>query len=444
VAATTTFSGIASGIDSASIIKSMMSIASQPITRAQAKQTANNTMSKKFTDIKSKMSALQTAAKSLDTRTEAMVNKATSSKADVLGVSTAGGASLGSFSVTVGSVAQTERTYSDGFASSSATDLFSPGTLTIQVGAGAAVDIDVDASDTLDSVAKKINSASAGVTAGLVFNGSQYRLQVAGNETGTDHSIAFSGAVATSLGLDNPANEFQAASNASVTIDNITVSSQTNAVSGAIPGVTLNVLTTGTSNVTIDRDPDGLKTKIDAFVKAYNDVMTAINAESTASANGVPKAAGSLSGDGTLRSVQSDLRALMSQSLGSSATFATLGAIGVAVQRDGTLSVDSEKLKTAVNKDYEAVTAAFVGVGSDKGLMGQVVDKIEPYVRAGGTITNRITNLTDKNRDIDSQIDRLQLRLDKYEESLQKQYANLESIMGGLQSQGNALAAMLK
>src|SRR5688572_17434787 len=123
--ATTTFSGIASGIDSSAIITALTNVAKQPITRLQTKQTANSTMSKKFTDIKTKMSALQTAAKALDTRAEAMVNKVTSSKTDVLGATTTGGASLGSFSVTVGSVAQAERTYTDPFAASDQAGLFS-------------------------------------------------------------------------------------------------------------------------------------------------------------------------------------------------------------------------------------------------------------------------------------------------------------------------------
>ena len=442
--ATTTFSGIASGIDSASIITSLMNVAKQPISRLQTKQTTNNTMSRKFTDIKTKMSALQTAAKALDTRAEAMVNKVTSSKTDVLSAATAGGASLGSFSVTVNAVAQAERTYTDAFTASDQPGLFAAGTLTIQVGAGTASNISVTASDTLQTVANKINSAGLGVTAGLVSSdGGNYRLQVSSNKTGTDNAIAFSGAGATELGLDKVANEFQKAGNAEVMIDNLTVTSQSNAVSGAIPGVTLNVLTKGTSVVNVDRDPDGLKTKLDAFVKAYNDVTNAINAESAASGGSTPKTAGSLSGDGTLRNVQSDLRALMAQSLGDGATFPTFGAMGIAIQRDGTLSVDSDKLRKAVETDYEAVTSALAGAGGTSGLMGQVVDTMDPYVRAGGTLATRITNLSDRNRDIDRQISGLQVRLDKYEEGLQRQYASLESLMGSLQSQGTALSSIL-
>jgi flagellar hook-associated protein 2 len=439
--AATTFSGLASGIDSTSLIASMMNVAKQPITRLQTKQTTNNTMSKKFTDIKTKMSALQAAAKALDTRSEAMVNKATSSNDKVATVSTAGGGTLGTFDITVTSAATAQRSYSDGFSASNVAGLFPTGDLTIQVGTGTPVTLDVTASDTLSTVAAKINAANLGMTAGLVFNGNEYKLQISGDKTGTDNKIVFSDAAAVGLGLNKA--PYLPADNAVLKVDDIDVISQTNTVSSAVPGITLNVVGAGTSKVTIDRDPDGLKTKLEAFTKAYNDVMTAMNAEFASS--GTQKAAGTLSGDSTLRSAQSDLRTMMTQSLSAlNSAFPSIGAMGITVGRDGTLSVDSEKLKTAVNKDYESVTSVLSGLGSNKGLMAQVVDKLDPYVRSDGAITNRINNLTARNRDIDSQISRLQVRLDNYEEQLQRQFSSLESLMGGLQSQSAALTSILK
>jgi flagellar hook-associated protein 2 len=441
----TTFSGIASGIDSAALIQSMLTVARQPITRLQAKQTANNTMSRKFTDIKTKMAALQTAAKGLDTRSEAMVNKPTSSNDKIATVTSAGGGTLGKFDITVTSVAKAHRSYSDGFSASNQSGLFPMGDLTLQVGSGTPVTLQIAPGDTLSSIAGKINTANLGVTAGLMFDGSEYRLQIAGSETGTNKAVSFSGAGATGLGLDKTDIQHlvQPAENAVIEIDGMTVTSQSNAISTAIPGVTLNVVDEGATSIVIDRDPDGLKTKLDTFVKAYNDVMTAMNAE-FASVGGTQKAAGTLSGDSTLRSAQSSLRSMMTQSLsGLNSSFPSIGAMGITVGRDGTLSVDSEKLKTAVNKDYESVTSVLSGLGSEKGLMAQVVDKLDPLLRSDGTFTNRISSISTRNRDIDSQISRLQVRLDKYEESLQRQFASLESLMGGLQSQSAALSSII-
>lgn len=440
--AKTTFSGLASGIDSASLIQSMLSVARQPITRLQTKQTTNNTMSKKFTDIKTKMTALQAAAKALDSRSEAMVNKATTSNDKVATVTTTGGGTLGKFDITVTSVAKAHRSYSDAFTASDQTGLFASGPLTITVGSNDPVTIDVDGSDTLDSVVSKINASSAGVTAGLVSTGTHYTIQISGDEAGADNKVTFSGAAADDLGLGHPDNAFQEAGDAVFTIDDIPMTSHDNTISSAIPGVTISLVDAGSVKVGVDRDPEGLKTKLDAFVKAYNDVMTTMNAEFAST--GTQKAAGTLSGDSTLRSAQSDLRSMMTQSLSAlNSTFPSMGALGISVGRDGTLSVDSEKLKTAVNKDYESVTSVLSGLGSNKGIMAQVVDKLDPYVRSDGAITNRINNLSARNRDMDTQISRLQVRLDNYEEQLTRQFASLESLMGGMQSQSAALQSII-
>jgi flagellar hook-associated protein 2 len=435
----TTFSGLASGIDSAALIKSMMTIASQPMTRLQSKQGVNNVMSKKFTDIKAKMVALQTAAKALDTRSEAMVNKASSSNDKVLSVSAAGGASLGSFDIEVTSVAKAERTYSEAFAASSQAGLFGTGTLSIQVGSGSAVNVTVDTQDTLNSVASKINAANAGVTAGIVYDGSQYRLQVSGTETGASKAITFGETSGLTLGLSVQANQFQAASDAVLMIDDIEVHSTSNSVTSAIPGVTISVVAEGTAKVEVGRDPDGLKTKLDTFVTAYNDVMKVMNTEFSYS--GTQKGAGSLTGDSTLRGAQTQLRGLMTQDLsGITSSFSSLGSMGISTQRDGTISVDAEKLKAAINKDYEGVATA---IGGANGLMSQVVDSVDPYVRSDGAMSSRITNLATRNRDIDSQVSRMQTRLDKYEEQLQRQFAQLESLMSSLQSQGASLSTII-
>lgn len=441
MAATTSFAGLATGLDSTALIKSMMSIAKQPMTRLQTKQTTNNAISKKFSDIKTKLLNLQNAAKAIDTRNEVMSNKATSSDDKVLTVSSAGGASMGSFDITVSSLAKAERTYSNKFDSSTEAGVVGQGSLTLQLGTGDVTSIDVDANDTLESIAKKINSQNLGVTAGMVFDGSKYRLQVAGNNAGKDNAITFGGTAATSLGLDVAANQFQAASDAVIKIDDIEITSKTNSITGAVPGVTINVATLGTASVKVDRDPEGLKTKLEAFVKAYNDVQSTMNAEFAFT--GTQKT-NTLSGDSTLRGVQTQLRSMMSGSLeGLTSSFSTIGQLGIGIQRDGTLSLDAEKLTKAINTDYDGVAAALAGTGSTKGLMAQVVSRLDPLVVADGSIANRIKSLSNNNRDIDTQLARMQVRMDKYEEQLTSQFAALEELTSSLNAQGSALTNIL-
>ena len=438
----TTFSGIASGIDSATLISSLVKSAKTPITRLQTKQAANSSISGKFTDIKTKLTALQDAAKDLDTAKEVKVSKVTSSDEAFVKAATSGGANAANFTVTVTSLARTERTYSDAIGASDQSGLFGTGVLSIQVGSDDAVDVEVNSDDTLEDIAGRINDSGARVSASIVFDGSSYRLQVSGTDSGAANAISFSETAQLALGLSTPANQFQAATDAVFTVDDITVTSATNVVTSAIPGVTLTLSGEGSSEISIERDPEGLQEKLQGFVDAYNDVMKQMNAEFSYS--GTRKPADSLSGDSMLRSVQSSLRRVMSQSLAGSGSVTSIGSMGIQMQNDGTLSIDATKLSTAVAEDFSGVVAALSSSDGAQGLMLQVVSSVEELVSADGSIATRISSLATRNKQLDTQIEGMQLRIDKYEEQLRAQFTALESLMGGMQTQSNALNALIQ
>lgn len=438
----TTFSGIASGIDSATLIKSLVEIARTPATRLESQKAAINVQSKKLTDVRTRLTTLQSAAKALDTRSEALLMKATSSAEGVAKVKTAGGSSLGSFDLTVTALAKAERTYSDGVSASDQTGLFGVGTLNIQVGTNQSIDLAIDGNDTLETVVDKINNSGVGVTAGITYTGTEYRIQVNGNTTGAANAISFTESGGLTLGLSNIANQVQAAQDASVLVDGFTVTGATNSLSGVIPGVTLDLVSTGTASITLDRDPDALKTKVEAFVSAYNDITRVMNAEFTYS--GITKGPESLAGDSGLRGIQTKLREVVSQQLsGLGTTFSTLASIGISSQRDGSLSLDADKLKSAIASDYAGVTSLLSSESGTVGFMGQISAALDPIVSADGSLKARLNSMSSHMGDIDDQISRVELRLDKYEEGLRNQFAALESLIGGLNAQGQALTSMI-
>ncbi len=438
----TTFSGLASGIDTAALIKASVQVAQGPINRLQAQKAAYNVQSKKLTDIKTKLTTLQTAAKALDTRTDALLNKAVTSDDKVLKVKAAGGSSLGNFELTVTSVAKPGRNYTDPVAAADQASLFGTGVLSIQIGSGTPVDITVDINDTLESVVGKINGAEAGVTAGLTASGAGYRIQVSGNAPGAANAVTFTESSELTLGLSKVANEIQAATDTVIEMDGFSSSSASSSVTGLIPGVTIEALAEGTASVKVERDPDALKTKLDTFVSAYNDIRKVMNAEFTY--NGVAKGRESLSGDSTLRGIQSKLSALVTQHLSElDGAYTTFGSIGLSVQRDGSLSLDADKLQKAVAADYEGVTRLLSNDGDELGLMVQIRDALDPISGSDGSLSTRIKNMSDNVHSIDAQIDRTQLRVDKYEDNLRAQYAALEALIGGLNSQGQALTSMV-
>jgi flagellar hook-associated protein 2 len=443
VASPVTFSGLASGIDSAALIDALVKSASTPITGLQADQKANTSQSSKISDIKTKLTALQTAAQALDSKSETLGNKSSSSDEKALTVTAAGGASMGTFKVQVTSLASAERTYSDKVSASDKTGLFGTGTLTMQVGTGEPVSMIVSETDTLASVAKKINASGAQVTAGVFSDGAGgFRLQVTGTQAGAKNAITFGEADGLKLGLINPANEKQPASDAVLKVDGLDITSTSNTVTGAVPGVTLNLVDVGTSTVKVDRDGDGLKTKLQTFVKSYNDVMTTLNAAFTYS--GATKGADTLAGDTTMKQLQTSLRTMVGKMVpNGDSSMQMLSSIGVSSQRDGTLTLDDTKYSAAVAKDYEGVASMLSGRTDGTGLMKQISDGLLGYTKTGGTLSVKVDNLTKRNKLIDTQIASMQTRIDKYKENLQKQYTALEETMSNLHNQGNSLSSIL-
>jgi flagellar hook-associated protein 2 len=355
-----------------------------------------------------------------------------------------GGASPARYAVRVVSLASADRYYADPVAARDQTGLFGTGTLGIQVGTGATVNVTVEASDTLDTLASKINAAGAGVTASVLNTGSGYRLQIAGSQTGAASALTLT-ETGTTLGFGNVGNRAATASDAVVEIDGFTVRRSTNVIDAAIPGVSLDLKKTSpagtTQEVDVTRDQGSLSDRIKTFVTAFNVVNTAIEGES-ASAGGAAKPADSLSGDSTVRTIQGRLRTLVtSPMVGATGRYTTLASIGVSIQRGGALQLDETKLAAAITADPDAVTRL---LGGDTGLMKGLENELDQWTDpATGMIDARTDAVRAQQRAIDDQIAALERRLDAYETQLRRQFSALESTMSGLQGQGAQLQAMM-
>jgi len=226
--AVTAFSGIASGIDTASIVKSLVKLERQPIDRLASQQKDLNTQSSKFSAIKDQLSKLQASAKSLKLRENILSSTATSSDDKAVSVSASGGATTGSYTLDVISLASSQRNHSEPLAARDQKNLVGWGDLTIQVGSGDAVVIDVDENTTLDSLATAINHSGAGVTAGVLFSEGSYKLQLSAKSTGAANAVTYGGDVADVLGLGD--HVVRGAKDAQFEIDDVPMTSATNTV----------------------------------------------------------------------------------------------------------------------------------------------------------------------------------------------------------------------
>ncbi|TFW26015.1 flagellar filament capping protein FliD [Duganella callida] len=242
----------------------------------------------------------------------------------------------------------------------------------------------IDSSNnTLAGIVAAINKGNFGVTASIVSDGSTgtgatpNRLVLTSSATGVSSTmkitLAGSGGEAPDpdlvslLGYD-PAGDQNlaqktAAANTKATVNGIDVTSTTAGISGAISGVTISTLKPGTTTLNVSKDSSSLTTSVTSFVKAYNDLNTALSQLGAYDAD--TKTGGPLLGDSTLRNLQASIRRNLSSSLtGLQGTNLTnLSQIGVSFQKDGSLTLDTTKLQKAVDANYGDIAGLFAAVG---------------------------------------------------------------------------------
>ena len=235
--------------------------------------------------------------------------------------------------------------------------------------------ITIDSSNnSLQGIRDAINAARMGVTATIVNDGSgtPYRLALSSDNNGASNSMKITvtgDATVSSLLAHDPAgtqnlSETVTAQNANFKVNGVSVSKPSNTVSDVIQGVTLTLSKTTTSpaTLTVARDTASISSAISGFVKAYNDLASTlknISAYDPATQKGAI-----LQGDSTVRSLQSQLRNMLSTSVtGTAGTLTTLSDVGVSFQKDGTLALNQSKLDSAIANHFSDIASLFASVG---------------------------------------------------------------------------------
>jgi flagellar hook-associated protein 2 len=440
MAGTVTFSGVGSGIDVESLISGLTAVEAQPINTEKSKAASFRAAQSTFSDIGGLLSKLKLSVAALNSPQNASSFSATAT-GTALAVSASGSAQPGSYDVTVQHLAKEQRTYSNAQGNGA---LGLSGNLDLAVGTGDAVPIQIDATDTVNNIADKINGSGLRVSASVFYDGSQYRLQVRGLDTGDPNKVTFGapGGVGDQLGFNDPLNTKQAAQSASLLVDGFQVKSDTNAVNGAIPGVTLALKEESTSKVTVDTDPAGLGDKLQAVVTAYNAVVNSIHTASGSTAS--PASNPALAGNSSLRTVATRLSSSLLNSFGGG-KFSSLGSVGVNLQNDGTLVLDRTKLGAALSGDRAGVTALIGGTQANgvttKGVMAAISDVIDDVTDpAHGALLVARDSFDARAKRMEDHIASSQTRLQAYSDQLRKQFTAMDTEVAGYQSQLSALS----
>jgi flagellar hook-associated protein 2 len=428
---TITFGGVGSGIDTESIISGLVAASRGPINRVQLQSSQTQSAVSSMSDIGGLMSKLKESLLALDTVQEVGSFKVESTDKAIVATAS-GNAQPGSFSLEVTELASAYKAYSEPLGISQSNQaLHQSGTLSLSIGSESA-NIDIDDGDTLDQVMSKINSSGLRVSASSVFDGTQFRLQVRGLDTGLENDVSLSEA-GTSFGFD--LNVKSTGRDAAFTVDGIAVKSKTNQVQGVLSGVTLALTATTTDPVTISvsSDATGFEAKLKTLVESYNAVISKVNTE--AGFGSIKASNPQLSGDSTLRSLTSRMSRTLTGTVGTG-KFQTLRSIGIELNNNGTLKLNSTKLQAALAEDPEAVTRVLAGDDKDVAGFADVLAGVTTdLLSANGAITTRREGLTARQRLLTDRQALEQRRLDRMEETLRKQFTQMDQIVSLNQSQ---------
>ena len=438
--ATITSAGIGSGLDVKSIVSQLVALEKQPLTKLKAKAETVQAQVSAYGQIKSMVSALSDAVRSLASLTGWNGVTATSSDSAAVSVSAIGGTSPTVFSVGVTTLAKAKATTSAAITPPGAP--LGQGTLNLSLTSGSSVNIEVSAEDTVASIASSINGAAAGVTATVLTDASGDRLMLRSANTGLDAAFSLSvigdadGVLTDAAGLSRlvvGSTTTQVAADAVATVNGVTVTSASNTFANTVAGVTFTALkvTTAPAEINIARDLSTVKTGIDAFVKAYNEINLTIADATKYDAS--TKTAGVLQGDSTVLGLQSALRGLL-QSGTTGGAFSMLSDVGITQELGGALAVNSAKLDAALLRPDDLKNLFRADTGSE--LTNGIATKLQSFsaglMAATGLFSTKGTSLQ-KALDRNSQEQtRVNDRATRVEAQLNRRYSALDSQMASL------------
>jgi len=428
--ATITSLGVGSGLNLEGLVADLMKVERRPLDALQKKVTSYNTQISAMGTLASKLSALQTAAKSLkpDVLQSALDKfgtfKGSVANENVASVTPGTGALSGSYSLDVTQLAQAQKSFFSA-------DSFDGGEIEFTFGNDPSKNFSVTpSSDSLSAVANAINQAGKGVTATIV-NGTAGQQLILTGEEGEENAFSVVGA--------SPINEIQA-QNALLKIDGISVTSSSNTVKDAVTGVTVQLKEVGSTTMKVESDySDKLKKGLEDFVKAFNDVISTVN--SLGSYDAEKKVAGALNGNSLLRDAQTTLRNLVFDQTSSledgNGEAMMLSKLGITFQKDGTLAIDNDKLTAAINKDPNLI-ANFTAEIGDRFNAG-----LDRLAGTGGMIQLATDGMRNSVRELGKRQEALEARMEAIEARYRKQFGALDSMIASMNKTSNYLAQQL-
>ena len=444
------FGGLATGLDTSSIIDQLMNIERQPLARLEADKTWLNNRLKAFTELDTRLKSFADTIKDLNYRDTLLKRSTTLGSEEFFTASASRDAMPGaSYEVEVVSLARVQKSVSTGVASS--TDLlFGTGSLSLSVGQEShTIDIG-EGKNSLTGIMAAINAADLGVRAAIINDGTvnpdgsstPYRLVLTGETVAKEFSLDVSGlSVGTaSLDLGEPV---QQATRAHVRVDSIDIYSDTNTLTEAIPGMTLDLRKAEvgtTTSLAVNVDKAAIKEAIEGFATGYNKVISFITSQSVINGEG----GGVLGGDAGINAIKRRLQTMLTQPAENSGTLRAMSQLGFETQKDGTLKVNEKTLNAAIDENLDSVVSLLAGGDAGEGVATRFKNYLFDLTSsATGMLQGRRESITSNLKRIDNKMQAAQARLEQRQKTLERQFSAMESLISGLNAQSSYLSQQM-
>lgn len=437
-------SGVGSGLDIQSIVSQLMDVERQPLQRLQIKQFTLEAQISAYGQLSSSLSNFQAAMEKLGSVSALKLFNGTSSNPEVVDVTTSDSPDLGSFGVEVLRLAEQHK-----MATMEILDTDTIGgrrsddALNIQVGSDSAntITVDLSTAKTLAEIRTAINDDpnNPGVTA-TVLNGdnNNQKLILTADDSGAENelTISTSGRVRTrDFGFQtlNDIGGDISLLDAEINVDGYNITRPSNEVSDVISGVTLNLVSADPGNthtVEIGQDIEAVQAAVKSFADAFNDLRAQIKNLRN----------GELGADNSLLSVERQIFSVLNSSVTGGA-YNVLSEIGLTMQKDGTMSLDSTELEAALRADLDGVAELFGADG--QGFANRLATLADSWLSSDGLIDSRQDGLKAR---VDDLVDRkiaIERNLERVESRFLAQFSALDGLVAQLQSTSQFLTNQL-
>jgi len=316
-----TFTGLGSGLDTDSIVKGLVDVQRKTrIAPLEEWKSQWEEKQKALREINQKLSSLYSTVQSMDTEGELIPKSISTSNSTVLTASATSSASNGSHDIVVNQLAKPEvEVHTVGETSSDTVINNSGSTLTFKYsyGSSGVTSVDVPHGTTLSGLVSLINNDpnNPGVKASILYDGSMYHLKLTGNDSGASNTIVIDPDLTATLTnyTNGTFTESQTAQNAQVKVDGYPpggwIERSNNSINDIITGVTIDLLSTGSTTITISDDISSMKENLQKFIDAYNELSSIIRTYSYYDLD--TKTAGILNGNYAVQIVETQIRQIL-------------------------------------------------------------------------------------------------------------------------------------